>query len=735
MRRYFDWLIPLLILMAAIAWRVQDGPLVTELRNKVFDVYQHILPRSYDPKTSVRILAIDEESLKRIGQWPWSRETLARIIDRLTGAGAAVALDILLSEPDRMSPASLAQQWKDRPEAQPLLAALAKLPSPDESLAKALAQGPVVVAFSLNDEGNGRVPLAKAGFAVAGDSPLPFLLSAPEATPSLELFEKAAAGNGAVTVPADTDGIIRRLPLMLYFQGQIEPSLVAEMLRVAQGASTYVIKASNANRESRYGQHTGLNNIKIGQFIVPVDANGNVNLYDTGSRPERFIPAWKLLDDPSFDPGQLAGNIVLIGATAEGLKDFKPTPLDPAMVGVEIQAQILEQIISGQYLLRPDWINWFEIGNVALLGLVMIVLTRRVGALWTAVVGALTAAAAVGSSWFAFIHYSMLINPVYTAATALVIYLTCSLLGYLRTEGERRHVRRAFSQYLAPAIVEQLSRNPKLLKLGGELRELTVMFSDIRDFTKISEKLDPQALTHLINSILTPLTDAIYRRKGTVDKYIGDCIMAFWNAPLSDAEHGRNSLLAALGMREALAEANRRLAEEAAKAGHAFSPVGVGIGINSGPCSVGNMGSQQRFAYSALGDTVNLASRLESLTRAYGVEIIVGEDAAAGIEDMALLEIDRVRVKGRSQPLTIYTLLGAARDAGFEQLAEMQARFLAAYRRQDWSSAKTLLADCVMAAPSLGALAALFAARIAHYETQPADPDWDGVYTATSKTG
>ena len=262
----------------------------------------------------------------------------------------------------------------------------------------------------------------------------------------------------------------------------------------------------------------------------------------------------------------------------------------------------------------------------------MIVLTRRVGALWTAVVGGLTVAAAVGSSWFAFIHYSMLINPVYTAATALVIYLTCSLLGYLRTEGERRHVRRAFSQYLAPAIVEQLSRNPKLLKLGGELRELTVMFSDIRDFTKISEKLDPQALTHLINSILTPLTDAIYRRKGTVDKYIGDCIMAFWNAPLSDAEHGRNSLLAALGMREALAEANRRLAEEAAKAGHAFSPVGVGIGINSGPCSVGNMGSQQRFAYSALGDTVNLASRLESLTRAYGVEIIVGEDAAAGID-------------------------------------------------------------------------------------------------------
>jgi adenylate cyclase len=194
------------------------------------------------------------------------------------------------------------------------------------------------------------------------------------------------------------------------------------------------------------------------------------------------------------------------------------------------------------------------------------------------------------------------------------------------------------------------------------------MFSDIRDFTKIAEKLEPQALTHLINSILTPLTAAIYARQGTVDKYIGDCIMAFWNAPIADAEHRRNALLAALGMREALAAANRRLAEEAAKANRAFAPVGVGIGINSGPCSVGNMGSEQRFAYSALGDTVNLASRLESLTRAYGVEIIVGEDAAEGISDMALLEIDRVRVKGRSTPLTIYVLLGAAKDAAFGRI-------------------------------------------------------------------
>src|SRR5215469_8792777 len=734
MRRYFDWLIPLLILAGALALRIHDGTLIVELRNKVFDVYQRLEPRAYDAKTPVRILAIDEESLRRIGQWPWSRDTLARIIERLTGAGAAVVIDALLSEPDRMSPENLQKLWQDKVEAQQVMEAIIKLPHPDEELAKALSSGPVVIAFSLDDAQGGRAPLPKAGFATIGDSPLRFLIRQPGATASLAMFEKAAAGNGAVTVPADTDGIIRRVPLLLYYQGNIEPSLAAEALRVAQGASTYAIKSSNANGESRLGAETGLNNIKIGQFIVPVDANGNVILYDTGSEDSRFIPIWRVLD-PSFDVSQLAGNIVFVGATAQGLRDFKPTPLDPKMAGVEVHAQILEQIINGQYLQRPDWAFLPEFAAIIVLGLIMIALPPLLGAAWTAFVGALAVAAAIGGSWIAFQQYHLLLNPIYPAAAGLAIYLSASLLGYLRTEGERRHVRRAFSQYLAPAIVEQLSRNPKLLRLGGELRELTVMFSDIRDFTKIAEKLEPQALTHLINSILTPLTAAIYARKGTVDKYIGDCIMAFWNAPIADTEHRRNALLAALGMREALAAANRRLAEEAAKANRAFAPVGVGIGINSGPCSVGNMGSEQRFAYSALGDTVNLASRLESLTRAYGVEIIVGQDAAAGISDMALLEIDRVRVKGRSTPLTIYVLLGAAKDAAFEGLAAAQERFLAAYRRQDWPEARLQAADCLLAAPVLGPLYALFAARIAHYESEPAIPDWDGVYTATSKTG
>src|SRR4029077_1166398 len=267
------------------------------------------------------------------------------------------------------------------------------------------------------------------------------------------------------------------------------------------------------------------------------------------------------------------------------------------------------------------------------------------------------------------------------------IYISGSLMGYLHIERARRHMNQVFGMYVSPLVVQEMVSTGRQVQLGGEERVLSVMFSDIRDFTKIAEKLNPQELTHLINSTLTPLTAAIYDHRGMLDKYIGDCIMAIWSAPLQDEEHARHALQAALAMRQSLTQVNGHLAQGAQMSGRAFTPVEVGIGVNSGPCSVGNMGSKQRVAYSALGDTVNLASRLEALTRSYGVHIIVGQDTAAQAPDMGLIEIDRVQVKGRAQPLAIYTLLGAARDAAFEKLAEAQARFLAAYRSKNWATA------------------------------------------------
>ena len=736
MRRSIDLLVSLLVLLATLALRYQDGPFVVGVRNSLFDSYQRLDPRPYDPKVQVRIFAIDEDSLKQFGQWPWPRDTLARIIGRLTADGAlAIVLDILLAEPDRTGPQALLKQWQGRPDLAALSDAVTKLPDPDAELAKELAIAPAVLAFSLNDQPGGQTPAVKAGIAMAGDDALPYLLSPPGATTALPELEKAAPGYGSVTVPPDQDGVVRKVPLLFAFRGQIYPSLTAEALRIAQpGASTYIIKASNASGESALGAHTGLNNVKVGAVIVPVDPRGNVLLYDSGFQPKRFISLSRVLE-PDFDPKLVAGNIILIGSTVQGLRDFKPTPLDPRASGIETHAQILEQILDTQYLQRPDWADGAEMLFLLVFGLALILLLHPLGALWAAVVTVVAIAASFAVSWFSFQREGLLIDPLYPGMAALAVYLSGSLLGYLRSESERRHVRRSFSMYLAPAVVEELSRHPERLKLGGELRDLTVMFSDIRDFTRISEQLDPHALTHMLNSVLTPLTTAIQDRKGLIDKYIGDCIMAFWNAPLDDAEHARNALKSALAMQTALATANAILADEARKAGRKVIDIGIGIGINRGPCSVGNMGSAQRMAYSALGDTVNLASRLESLTRSYGVEIIVGEDVAQGITDMPLLEIDRVQVKGRSKPLTIYTLLGEARDAAFEALASTQAKFLEAYRRQDWSAAREAIASCLGLAPTLKGLYDLYAGRIEDYEAEPPEANWDGVFIAKSKTG
>jgi adenylate cyclase len=529
MRRRIDLLVSLLVLLATLALRYQDGPFVAGVRNTLFDSYQRLAPRPFLDQP-VRILAIDEESLKHLGQWPWPRDTLARIVDRLTADGAAaIAFDVLLAEPDRTGPRALLKQWQGRADMASLGAIVAKLPDPDSELAAALAKAPAVLAFSFNEEPNGQAPPVKAGFATAGDNPLPFLTSWPGTTRALPDLEKAAPGYGSVNFRPDPDGIIRRAPLLYAFGGQIYPSLAAEALRVAQGASTYIVKASNASGESAMGAQSGLNNVKIGAAIVPVDSRGNVLLYDTGFHARRFIPAWKLLE-PDADPNLVAGKIILIGSTAAGLRDFKPTPLNSAAAGIEVHAQILEQILGQQYLQRPDWADGAEMLFLLIFGVALVLLLHPLGALWSAVVTLAAIAASFLFSWLAFRRHGLLVDPLYPGMAAFAVYLCGSLLGYLRSETERRQVRRSFGMYLAPAVVEELSRHPERLKLGGELRDVTVMFSDIRDFTRISEKLDPQTLTHILNAVLTPLTAAIQAAKGTIDKYIGDCIMAFWNA-------------------------------------------------------------------------------------------------------------------------------------------------------------------------------------------------------------
>ena len=363
-------------------------------------------------------------------------------------------------------------------------------------------------------------------------------------------------------------------------------------------------------------------------------------------------------------------------------------------------------------------------------------------------VGIAGIAAAIATSWTLFKGELWLLDPIYPSLVVLLVYLAGSLLNFLRTEQEKRQVRTAFGQYLSPDLVEQLAENPDRLVLGGEMRDMTFLFCDIRGFTTISErfKKDPQGLTKLINSFLSPMTDLILARRGTIDKYMGDCIMAFWNAPLDDAEHASHACDSALAMFAALGALNESLETEADAAGRAHDEIKIGIGINSGECCVGNMGSHSRFDYSVLGDAVNLASRLEGQSKQYGVGIVIGQETVKVSPDSASLELDLIAVKGKTEAVHIYALLGGPqqRDSiAFHRLEEQHKKMLSAYRRANWSSALEHLGEARLLAtqaldPAFGTgnldvLYALYRERIQHYIEAPPAAEWDGVFVATTK--
>ena len=736
MRRWVDLLVPAVLLIAALWLRYEDGALVQRLRLLVFDTYQQIEPREF-ADYPVRIVDIDEASLEAIGQWPWSRIVLADLVRALQQQGvAAIGFDIIMAEPDRTSPANMIALWQRFPGTDDLADRIGQLPDPDAVFADALKNLPTIGAYAFSDASDEVPPPPPAGFSFTGDDPLIFVPQEQGATPIVPVLRDAFAGYGFVSYRPDLDGVVRRAPVLAAFDATLYPSFAAEVLRVAQGAGNYIVRSSGGSGEASFGAQTGIAQIKIGHAVVDTDWRGALLLYDSGTRDERFISALDVLEG-RIDPAELQGRIVLVGSTAEALRDIRATPLSPNMAGVEVQAQFLEQMIAGQFLQRPDWASGAEFFYMALAGVLMIVLIRRAGAFGAAAVGAVVVAISVLLSWFAFQSERLLLDPVTPSLAALIVYMAGSLLGYMRTEADRRRNRMVLAQYLPPRLVERYARDMGALRLGGETRELTILFTDIQGFTAIAERLAPEALTRLINGFLTPMTRIVQEETGgTIDKYIGDAMMAFWNAPEDDADHARHALQAAQSMRAELARLNRTWTADAQASGTSFEPLRIGIGINTGRCSVGNFGSDQRFDYSALGDAVNLASRLEGLSRLYGVDVVVGEATARASQGFPLVGIDRVRVKGRTAPETIYALL----DAGETQ--ESAARLVSAfddfftvYYARDWEKALELLGSLRRLAPSLARLCHLYEMRIRANRMTPPPADWDGVFVAESKTG
>jgi len=733
-RSIIYWLPAALLLTTALAHLVIPDEFEQLSALIAFDVHQRIAPRESPPDAPVLIVDIDELSLKKLGQWPWPRTVMAQLVDKLHQAGAVViAFDVLFSEPDRTSPQMLTSLLTERgvgdEDAKRLLASMQ---DPDVQFAKAITGAPVVVGFDLTATSGKGNPVIKAGFSwvgASGANPLRFVRSFPDAVSALPQLQKTAAGNGFVNQISDWDNVVRRVPLLLRLGDKAVPSLAAETLRVGLGASSYIGRYSGAQAAQSFGENTGLNAIKIGPLAVPTDAKGQVVVHYMRPRPRdqdpRYISASKIIAG-DFDAARIADRIVLVGSSAAGLNDLKATPITPDMPGVEIHAQLIEQILQQDFLFRPDWGPGAEILFAIVFGIIVIVAIPLVGALPSAGVAGVAMIVAAAASWFAMRHGQVVIDPVYPIGVLASVYLCGTLLNYRLTETRQREIREAFSRYMSPHYVAELARNPEKLKLGGEIRTVTIMFCDIRGFTTMSEGLTSAELGQLINEFLTPMTDIIMAHKGTIDKYIGDCIMAFWNAPLDDPDHAKNAVAAGQEMRLKLVELNEAWAAEGRLALH------VGIGINTGECSVGNFGSHQRFNYSLLGDPVNLSSRLEGLTKQYGVDLIIGEDTAAGLDDPGLIELDLVAVKGKTRAVRIFTL--PPHPVESQQYLARHAALLAAYRRRDWDAALGLLEDPVLAAEQdMAPLYGLFRERIEQLRVEALPSDWDGVFVAHEK--
>ena len=710
--------------------------ILEDMRNFVFDSYQRIKPRDYDPNAGVRIIDIDEASLARVGQWPWPRTKLAELTKKLAAAGAAaIAFDVTFPEADRISIEQIAQTLPEGPGRDALMASIDKIESNDSRFASEIADAPVVLGAILTDAvaAPGGFP-TKFGYAYAGDDPISFPWPFSGAVLPLPILVSGASGVGVLNWLPSRDQVIRDVPLVLRMGNQIVPSHVIETLRVAQGASTMTVRSSNASGQTAFGEHTGINAVKVGALSIDTGGQGEIRVYFSPTEPRRFIPAWKVLEN-KLDEGELRDRIALVGTSAEGLLDQRATPIEPSVAGVEVHAQILEHILSGSQLTRPDWAPALEITAALLMGLILAIVTPLASPVYGAVFGAVSVATLVGLSWYGFVGQGVLIDPLFPSISSGMVYLAGLIFLFWNERVQKAHVRQAFGKFVAPAVVERLAESPDKLVLGGESRVLTLMFCDLRDFTSMSEGLDAHGIIKFMNDYLTPMTDGVLATGGTVDKYMGDAIMAFWNAPLDDPDHAANAVRAALGMQKSLVTFNTERRAAADKSGARFRLARFGIGLNTGICSVGNLGSVRRFDYSAIGDPVNVASRLEGITKMYGVSVIGAQETRDAAPTFAWLELDRVRVKGREQPTTLFALAG---DEAFTQSADFAAwrkahdAMLRAYRGSRFDEAVGEASQAgVHAGPDWAYAYAVYAKRFE--AMKDSGEPWDGIRTLTEK--
>jgi adenylate cyclase len=689
-RRLVPTLFGLGIVLGLGLLRAADPYPVQALREIAFDFYQRSQPRPY-ADFPIRVVDIDEASLGEVGQWPWPRDRLATIVDRLTEMGAAaIALDLLLPEPDRLSPARIAESLEGITDP-------AILPDYDAVLAEAIAPAPVVLGFA-DSPFSPTLPVApKSGFAVSGVNPIGAVPQLQGAVLPLPQLAQAAPGLGSLSLgTADSVDTVRRIPLLWTDGKQFFPTLSIEALRVAFGVSTIVV----------LGETEGdgfVESVRVGDITVPTSPRGEFWLYYRKPMPELYIPAKDILA-PGYqaNAARIAGHIVFVGTTASGLLDIHGTTLGDNVPGVSIHAQAVEQMLAGTFLTRTDWVSGLEIVGFLALGALLVFAILRLGPLAGLLIGSASLIGVAASSWLMFSGRGLMIDPSFPLVGLAVVYAALVFFQFLITDADKRQIRRAFGFYVAPSLLAEIERNGERLKLGGEIRQLSVMFTDVRNFTPLCEKLEPQQLISVLNTLFGALGARIIEQLGTIDKFVGDAIMAFWNAPVDVTDHARRACRAALGMRETLRELNAAdgFGLKGGKAG--IDEIVVGVGISTGEALVGNLGLETRFDYSAVGDTVNTASRVEGACKEVGYDIVVVEATRAAAADFAFLEAGSVLLKGKSHREPIHILVGdhfLAESAQFLALRAEHERLLAALR--EGRDPMALIASCGLRAAAI----------------------------------
>lgn len=664
------------VVAGALLYRLDPVP-VQVMRNAVFDQYQRWQPRAYEDMR-VRIVDIDDESLKRIGQWPWPRTQVADLVRKLQEAGAAaIGFDMMFAEADRTSPQAMAAQWNLTGDTRD---SVLRLPDHDQVLAEALRGSRVVLGFAGKRDGaQTRLPAKPSREVYSGPPALPYLNAFTGADVPLALLEQSAAGVGAFTFFADTDSVVRRVPLLMRLcdpelggptpqariaaceaepRGTVAPSLSAELLRVSRRQRNFFVATSKQ-------PGLGLESVRVANVTVPVTAHGEVWVHYTRPIAERYIPAWQVLGG-KYPAGSLDDHIVVVGTSALGLRDLRSNPLGAIMPGVEAHAQVLEQIRAGKYLARTANARTIEVLVIIIGGLMVGVIALTTRALVSAAFTAVVLGATGLGAWLAFTREGLLLDPVTPGLTLLITFLVGSVVRHMNSEQEHRWVRDAFSRYVSPNRVEHLVNNPGQLELGGRRQECSFVFTDLEDFTGLMEKMDPGDAVALLNAYLDRMVAIAFASGGTLDRIVGDAVAIMFSAPVPQLDHRERAYKCALEMHAFASQYSAGLAAKGTPFGK------TRIGVHTGEVIVGNFGGSTMFDYRALGDPVNTAARLEGANKYLGTTVCVSQATLDGVPDAVTRPIGRLLVKGKTQalrvhePLAATELASAARDAAYD---------------------------------------------------------------------